>query len=81
MIDAIATSATADLLVYLIAGTTSATAAFVVSTFRRVKQLDRILLGEDEVEADRGVVGKVRELDERVERIEQRPPRRNDGAD
>lgn len=40
--------------------------------------MDRILLGEEAVDADKGIVGKVRELDERVERIEQSGRRSSD---
>lgn len=82
MLDGIATSFTADILVWAVVGIASTTLALVASTFRKVRTMDRLLLGEEAVDSDRGLVGKVRELDERVERIEDRKPRSgNDGAD
>ena len=80
MLDAIATSATADLLVWIITGAVGTTLVLVASTFRKVRTMDRLLLGEDAVDSDRGLVGRVRQLDERVERLEERPPR-DDRAD
>jgi len=80
VLDAIATSATADLLVWIITGAVGTTLVLVASTFRKVRTMDRLLLGEDAVDSDRGLVGRVRQLDERVERLEERPPR-DDRAD
>ena len=82
MIEGVVTSLTADVLVWVVVGIASTTLALVVSTFRKVRTMDRLLLGEEAVDSDRGLVGKVRELDERVERIEDRKPRSgNDKAD
>jgi hypothetical protein len=78
MIEAITTSVTADLLVAAIATVVSATLGVVVQTLREVRRMDRILLGEEAVDADKGLVGKVRELDERIERIEQSGRRSSD---
>jgi len=75
MIEGVATIATADVLVWLVVGIVSTTLALVASTFRKVRTMDRLLLGESSVDSDNGLVGKVREHDGRLERIERRSGR------
>jgi len=75
VLEGVATSFTADVLVWLVVGIASTTLALVASTFRKVRTMDRLLLGEDSVDSDNGLVGRVREHDERLERLEDRSVR------
>jgi hypothetical protein len=75
VLEGVATSFTADVLVWLVVGIASTTLALVASTFRKVRTMDRLLLGEDSVDSDNGLVGRVREHDERLERLEDRSAR------
>jgi len=80
VLEGVATSFTADVLVWLVVGIASTTLALVASTFRKVRTMDRLLLGEDSVDSDNGLVGRVREHDERLERLEDRSVRTSPSA-
>jgi hypothetical protein len=72
MIEAIATSATADILVWVI---TSISGAIFVTQFfllRATLQNKRLLTGEDAVDSDGGVIAKVRKHETRLDKHDDR---------
>jgi len=75
VLEGVATSFTADVLVWVVVGIASTTLALVASTFRKVRTMDRLLLGEEAVDSDNGLVGRVREHDKRLERLEDQSAR------
>jgi len=66
MIDAIAVSATADLLVWVTTAGVGATLAVVIASYRTIKRTERAVFGEQAVGKDDGVLGAVREHERRI---------------
>lgn len=67
MIDAIAESAIADMLVWVSTGMAAATLSLVVFLVRVTLQNKRVIQGEDSIDSDNGLVGMVEDHEQRIE--------------
>lgn len=72
MIEGIAISSTADILVWVITGTAGSTLALQLYLIRATKQNQRLLTGEDGVESDNGLIEQSAEHEQRLDSHEQR---------